>query len=46
MSCQPDIRKAVEENYRLADRKDDVIIAFGSLSFLGAVEKAAKEVRR
>ena len=46
VSCQPDIRKAVEENYRLADRKDDVIIAFGSLSFLGAVEKAAKEVRR
>ncbi|MDY3920018.1 MAG: folylpolyglutamate synthase/dihydrofolate synthase family protein [Candidatus Limivivens sp.] len=46
VSCQEDLAEAVRENRKLADRKDDVIIAFGSLSFLGALTEALEEVRR
>ncbi|MDO5424509.1 MAG: folylpolyglutamate synthase/dihydrofolate synthase family protein [Eubacteriales bacterium] len=45
VSCQEDLTEAVKENLNLADQKDDVILAFGSLSFLGAIAKALQEVK-
>lgn len=39
------MKEAVEESLRKAD-KDDVIIAFGSLSFLSEIEKMLEEHRR
>ena len=37
------IRKAVRESFQRAE-KDDVIVAFGSLSFLGSVVRAVEAV--
>ena len=43
MTTADSIEQAVRENIETAE-KDDVIIIFGSLSFLGEAEKAVKEL--
>ena len=39
------IRNAVEQVLEMADKKDDVVLAFGSLSFLGELERAVNEIK-
>ena len=39
------IRSAVQRVFCMADREDDVILAFGSLSFLGELERTVKEIK-
>ena len=46
VDVEKNILKAVEETLKMADQKEDVVLAFGSLSFLGEIVKAQKEVRR
>ena len=46
VDVEKNILKAVEETLKMADQKEDVVLAFGSLSFLGEIVKAQKEVRK
>ena len=42
---EPTIASAVKRAFHMADREDDVILAFGSLSFLGELERTVKEIK-
>lgn len=45
VQAEKSIKSAVEHMLNMADRSDDVIICFGSLSFLGELEKTVQEVQ-
>lgn len=45
VECADTLEAAVRRALVLADAKEDVILAFGSLSFLGELEKALKSIK-